>query len=492
MVATPTPYSLPGSDPAPGFAAASTGVLHDVTYSRVGGQTIQLGELLGALSHALDLTEGQPEGHCVRCCWIGMQVADYLHLSQQERADLYFTLLLKDLGCSSNAARICALYRTDDLTFKRNFKFVDGTTRQKLDFVLRHTGQGDGRLKRLKTVTGVIGRSGSLATELIQTRCDRGAEIARLMRFSEQVANGIAGLDEHWNGGGHPAGISQKEIPLFSRIALMAQVTDVFTLQLGSGAAADELETRAGSWFDPELVPIFTRVIRAPGFYDGLTSNRLETSVFSDRAARVSMPVDDDYLDEVSYAFSKVIDAKSPFTYGHSERVAHYTDMICEALGFDLPHRRWMVRAGLLHDLGKLGVSNAILDKPGRLNDQDMEQVKLHPVLGHDILRRISVFEDVAEVVAAHHERLDGTGYPHGLGAADLTVEMRILTVADIFDAMTADRPYRSALPLEKAFAVMDDMQGTAIDPKIYHALKDAIAASPWPARETRPFSPRY
>ncbi|ATG35702.1 putative metal dependent phosphohydrolase [Phaeobacter piscinae] len=492
MVATPTPYSLPGPDPGPGFAAASTGVLHDVTYPRVGGQTIQLGELLGALSHALDLTEGQPRGHCVRCCWIGMQVADYLHLSRQDRSDLYFTLLLKDLGCSSNAARISTLYRTDDLSFKRNFKFVDDTTRKKLDFLLQHTGQGDSGFKRLKTVTGVIARSDSIATELIQTRCDRGAKIARLMRFSERIAGGIAALDEHWNGGGHPAGISRKDISLFSRIALMAQVTDVFALQYGSGAAADELESRAGSWFDPELVPVFTRVIRTPGFYDTLTSDRLETSVFSDPAARATLRVDDTYMDDISYAFSKVIDAKSPFTYGHSERVAHYTDMICETLGFELPHRRWMVRAGLLHDLGKLGVSNAILDKPGRLSDQEMKQMKLHPEFGYEVLRRISVFQDIADVVVAHHERLDGKGYPYGLGAADLTVEMRILTVADIFDAMTADRPYQSALPLEKAFATMDEMQGTAIDPEIHRALKEAIAASPWPAREARPFSPNY
>jgi putative nucleotidyltransferase with HDIG domain len=142
-----------------------------------------------------------------------------------------------------------------------------------------------------------------------------------------------------------------------------------------------------------------------------------------------------------------------------------------------------MMRAGLLHDIGKLGVSNTILDKPDKLTDEEFEIMKSHPVLGHAVLRRVSVFEDVAEVAAAHHERLDGRGYPYGLSADQLSMDMRILTVADIFDALTADRPYRAAMPLEKAFAIMDDMTGTAIDDVAYQALKDAIAASQWPAR---------
>lgn len=446
-------------------------------------RSIRLAELLGALSHALDLTEGQPEGHCIRCCWIGMQVADALDLSADERADLYFTLLLKDLGCSSNAARICELYRTDDLAFKRNFKVAGAATHHKLGFVARNTGVSDNTIRRMKTIASVIAQSSALATELIQTRCTRGADIARMMRFSDAVAAGIASLDEHWNGGGQPEGRHGSAIPLYSRIALMAQVTDVFTMQSGADAAAAELESRAGSWFDPDLVPLFCEVIRQPDFTASLQSDTLEHRVLSRSPAQATIEVDEQYLDEISHAFSRVIDAKSPFTYGHSERVADYTDMICAQLGHDRAHRRWMMRAGLLHDIGKLGVSNTILDKPDKLTDEEFEIMKSHPVLGHAVLRRVSVFEDVAEVAAAHHERLDGRGYPYGLSAEQLSMDMRILTVADIFDALTADRPYRAAMPLEKAFAIMDDMTGTAIDDVAYQALKDAIAASQWPAR---------
>ena len=112
-------------------------------------QALKLSELMGALSHALDITEGQPEGHCVRCCWIGMHIGQTLALSTEQLWELYYTLLLKDLGCSSNASRICELYLTDDLSFKRDFKWVDGSLPQVLRFVLRHTGAASDLMDRL-------------------------------------------------------------------------------------------------------------------------------------------------------------------------------------------------------------------------------------------------------------------------------------------------------------------------------------------------------
>jgi putative nucleotidyltransferase with HDIG domain len=443
--------------------------------------SLRLGELLGALSHALDMTEGQPKGHCVRCCWIGLEVADALALSHQHREDLYFALLMKDLGCSSNAARICQLYLTDDLSFKRDFKTVRGT-RKGIRFLTSNTAVRSSVMQRIKTLGHVLSNNDAIAQELIQTRCDRGAEIARQMRFSEEVATAIACLDEHWDGAGRPMGLKGAEIPLMARIALMAQVTDVFTLELGAEAAALELEARAGKWFDPDLVPIFTEVIRRPGFAEDLTDPAREEDVFARAPASHTLRLDEDYLDEISHAFALVIDAKSPFTHGHSERVARYTGMICEQLGHAPAHRRWMVRAALLHDIGKLGVSNSILDKPAKLTDEEFAQIKRHPVLGHEVLSRIAAFQELADVASAHHERLDGKGYPHGLGAEALSLDMRILAVADIFDALTADRPYRAAMPLEKAYAIMDDLAGTAIDTDCYAALQDAICISGWPA----------
>lgn len=439
---------------------------------------VSLGELLGALSHALDMAEGRPPGHAMRCCWIGMEAAEALDLTTSQRSDLYFTLLLKDLGGSANAAHICQLFLTDDIGFKRSHKLVDGTARRGLEFLLSHTASESGFLKRLGTVSNVLRHSDDIVAGLFKARSDRGAELARVMRFSEDVAEGIANLDEHWNGGGRPAGLNGSEIPLYARIALLAQVAEIFSSETGHRAAISELQSRAGAWFDPDLVPVFIDVLQRPGFAQAFHDPGLEAHLLASEPARQAHLVDEDHLDEIAYAFAKVIDAKSPFTAGHSERVAQLISTICTEMGYSTGHRRWMMRAGLLHDIGKLSVSTAILDKPGKLTGSEFDQVKLHPLFSQQILGRIPAFHDLSITAAAHHERLDGKGYPYGMTAAHLTRDMRVLAVADIFDALTSERPYRPALPLEKVCTIMDQMVGHAIDIDCYAALQTAIANS--------------
>ena len=221
--------------------------------SKASDTGIKLSELIGALSHALDITEGQPEGHCIRCCWIGMHIGREIGMPEEQLWDLYYTLLLKDLGCSSNAARICELYLTDDLNFKRDFKMVGDSLPKVLHFVLKHTGLKAGLAERFKHVMTILRDGSEIAQELVATRCQRGAEIARLLRFSEQVAQGIYSLDEHYNGQGKPDKLAGDAIPVFARIALLSQVIDVFHTADGVEAALNEVSLRSGHWFDPRL-----------------------------------------------------------------------------------------------------------------------------------------------------------------------------------------------------------------------------------------------
>ncbi len=439
---------------------------------------LKLSELMASLSHALDITEGQPEGHCVRCCWIGMHLGRQIGLEEYQLWELYYTLLLKDLGCSSNAARICELYLTDDLAFKRDFKEVDGLP-QVLNFVLRHTGLKAGLAERFRTLFHIFRNGGDLATELIQTRCQRGAEIARLLRFSENVAQGIQCLDEHWNGQGRPVGLRGEAIPVYARIALLAQVVDVFHHADGPRAALAELEQRAGRWFDPALVRAFEQVAARPGFWEQLAAPDLQQAVFALEPGQFEVPLDDDYLDEIAAAFGQVVDSKSPYTAGHSTRVALYTDLIGETLALPPARRRWLKRGALLHDIGKLGVSNAVLDKPGKLDEAEWRAVQQHAAYTEAILARIGAFGELARVAGAHHERLDGKGYPRGLTAAGISLETRIITTADIFDAITAARPYRGAIPVPQALEMMAENLETAIDPACFEALKASLDKLP-------------
>ena len=152
-----------------------------------------------------------------------------------------------------------------------------------------------------------------------------------------------------------------------------------------------------------------------------------------------------------------------------------YSDMIAEEMGLSPDHRRWLRRAALLHDIGKLAVSNQVLDKPDKLDDREWQVVRSHPWHSERILERVSAFADIAPIAGAHHERLDGKGYPYGLAGDELCLEMRILTVADVFDALAAERPYRAALPVAQALAILRKDIGTAFDAECVDALAQGL-----------------
>ena len=439
-------------------------------------QELSLSAIIGSLSYALDLTEGLPAGHSLRCCWVGMHVGQQMGMDSEALSHLYYTLLLKDAGCSSNAARLFELYGTDDRLVKRDFKLVDSDSLVRLGrFVLSHTGVGKSLHERVHRILNLAQNGEQFATELIATRCERGAHISIQLGFDEEVAAGIRCLDEHWNGRGKPAGLSGAAIPLASRIALLSQVVEVFHSAAGREHVLEEVKRRAGSWFDPAVVEAFLAVQRQPGFWAGLNDANLQQRIGQIEPASKVVRIDEQRLDTIAEAFAQVVDAKSHYTYGHSARVAAYTEAVATTLGLPWERVRWLRRGALLHDIGKLGVSNAVLDKPGKLDENEWEQVKAHAAYSEQILARLHIFSELAFVAAAHHERLDGKGYPRGLAADRIPLETRIITVADIFDAITAERPYRGAIPVADAIAMMEKERGLAIDGACLDALKQAL-----------------
>lgn len=435
--------------------------------------SIRLSEILSALSYALDLTEGQPMGHSVRACIIGMRLAEQIGIRAAERGDLYYSLLLKDAGCSSNSSRLFHIVTADEIRAKRDVKLTDWTRVgwESLHYALTHVATGLPFVQRMRRLAEVAATQQQDSCALVKIRCERGADIAKQLGFSDAVVSSIYSLDEHWDGHGYPDGLRHEEIPLFSRIANLSQTLEVFYAERGPAAAIEAALRRRGRWFDPELVNAAALMSKRGTLWSGLENPDLLHKVNALEPEQRRITANEDAIDNICQAFAEVIDAKSPFTYRHSNGVAEASLDIARWFGMKPRDMKLLKRAALLHDLGKLSVPNTILEKPGKLTPEEWTVVRKHPYYTLEILRRIPGFEALGEEAAAHHEKLDGSGYWRGLVAEQLSTFARILAVADVFDAVRAKRPYRDSTPLDKTFAILRAEAPRALDLPCVEAL---------------------
>lgn len=441
--------------------------------------SVDFSEVIAALSYALDITEGQNRGHAARSCILGMRIAREIGLGTAESSALFYGLLLKDLGCSSNASKVCCLFGADDRATKfdlasSDFRSLTGS----ITAIARNVAPQGNLLQKASRFITVAAGGQKLAKQLIQMRCDRGATIARKLHLPEATAEAIRSLDEHWDGGGHHLGLSGEAIPLLARIMGLAQTAEVFFTKGGVDAACDVVAERSGTWFDPQLVAAMLSLRNDESFWAVMSRDDAAAQVVKLEPAGMILPGDDSALDRVAEAFGMVIDAKSPWTFCHSSGVADVSVGIAEVLGFQNHRLTTLRRAALLHDIGKLGVSNLILDKPGKLDADELKQMRRHPEFTFEILDRVRGFRDFAEMSAAHHERLDGRGYFRGISGEALSLEVRILGVADMYEALAAKRPYRKDLTQDEVMTVLLREAGTGLCPIVVSALQTFLAKS--------------
>lgn len=437
----------------PAWAAA--GILPD--------QGVRLSEVVSALSYALDITEGQAEGHAVRSCVIGMRIGQILGLGEVERSDLFYALLLKDLGCSSNAARLCNLFGADDLQLKQAHKLNDWTNpKASASYAMSYVPGGSAIAKAWQVLVLAVKGRGS-GREMVETRCERGADIARMLDLSNATQVAIRSLDEHWDGHGLPSGLSGDGIPLLARICCLAQTVEVFLAAHGQPAAYEMARSRSGTWFDPALVDALESFEFDASFWASLRQQDARALAAVLEPKDRIIVADASRIDNVAEAFARVIDAKSPYTGQHSGGVARIAIGMANHAGVPREERTLLRRAALLHDIGKLGVSNLILDKPDKLTEPEMALMRQHPRYTDAILGRVRAFRDVASVAARHHERLDGRGYHSGLPGDKLSRLDRMLAVADVCEALSATRPYRAALPPQEVRKIIRAQAGTGL-----------------------------
>jgi putative nucleotidyltransferase with HDIG domain len=436
---------------------------------------VALSEVLGALSYALDITEGEPPGHAVRTTAIGMRLGEQIGLDGDAQSALFYALLLKDAGCSSNASRLSSLFAAQDHQVKRAMKRIDWSRSGALArYAVTNVAPGGGPLAKARQLRRLT-QEDEITREVIGTRCERGAEIARMLELPPATQDAIRALDEHWDGSGQPAGLRGEQIPPLGRIVCLAQTVEVFVRAVGLPGSLAMALKRRGRWFDPALVDALLSVRDDRRLWGPLEDPRTVPSLaLWEPADRVRTAGEDD-LDRIAEAFARVIDAKSPYTAQHSAGVAEWAVATGSVLGFAPDGLRDLRRAGLLHDIGKLAVSSRILDKPGRLEPAEVAVMREHPRYTQQILERVACLRGIVDTAADHHERLDGTGYHRGRAAFDLSRSARILAVADVYEALTAERPYRAAMPREKALAILREERGTGLCPAAVDAL-DAAA----------------
>lgn len=440
----------------------------------------RLAELVATLSLGTDLGLGQPMEHVIRQTLIALRMSELLGLDESERAVVYYSGLLAWVGCHTDAYEQ-AKWFGDDIALKAESFLVAEPT---LRFVLSRLGAGKSFVDRMRLGVEFIvnARRGDhvdlrnhwLAADALTERLELGNEVRQSLMESF----------ERWDGKG-TFGAKGEAIRLTSRLVYLADVVAVFHRMGGADAAMKVAQERSGTHFDPALVDLFCQ--QAPALLNGLDSGSNWDTVIA-AEPQLSRSVSEDKFDDVLEAIGDFADLKSPYTIGHSRSVA---DLAAEAARiYGLPEDAILTirRAGLVQDIGRLGVSNAIWDKHGALTQVEIERVRLHPYLSERMLAFSPSLVPLGALAVLHHERLDGSGYPHSLAGDAISPAGRILAAADTYRAMTELRPYRQAYSTAAAaVALRAEITAGRLESDAVHAVLQAAghavrARHSWPA----------
>ncbi len=409
-----------------------------------------LAELVAALSLATDLGIGQPMEHALRACLLAVEFGRALGADDEELAEIYDVALLRRIGCVGDAHEASHLFG-DELRVRSEISALDYTGKVHFaGFALRRIGADRPPFQRLRTVAAALPSLPSGQARSAAAHCEVARGLAGELGFRPDVIAALDQLYERWDGSGVPAGVPGRELRLSARIVPLVGDAEIFHRLAGLGAAQAMVERRAGGRYDPELADAFLH--RAGDLFDSIQQTP------SWDAAIAAEPVTRRYLTESQLdvaltAMADFVDLKTPVFTGHSRAVAKRASAAGQAAGLGNARVHLLWRAGLVHDLGRSGVPNSIWEKPGALTESEWESVRLHAYLGERMLARVPDLLEVARVAGSHHERLDGSGYHRGVGAAHLSLEERILAAADVRQALSEPRPHRPALDDDRAAA---------------------------------------
>jgi HD-GYP domain-containing protein (c-di-GMP phosphodiesterase class II) len=445
----------------------------------------RLAEVVAALSLGIDLGFGQPMEHVLRQCLISLRLAERVGLEADTRSDVYYTALLVNVGCHSDAHEQARWFGDDIGVKATKYDGTEMTGLRGAANMLRLLGAGQGPLHRFRTgLEFAFGGHRQLDNMV--------AEHARLaQRFAEQlglragVRAALGGSYERWDGRGWPGDLSGEQIPIAARVSQLAEFVEVAHRTGGVDAAVALARDRAGTQFDPELADCIAR--DAKPLLDDIDAVDTWSAVV-DAEPALDVVLTSEELDAALLAVANFVDLKSPYTLGHSGAVAELAAGAASTAGLDAEEVSGLRRAGLVHDFGRLGVSNSIWDKRAPLGRGEWERVRMAPYITERMLQQSDALAPLGRVAVQHRERMDGSGYPRGLPGQAIGNAARILGAADAYEAMREPRPYRDARSPEEAATELraevrkGHLDGAAVDAVLVAAGHRAPRRSEGPA----------
>ena len=431
------------------------------------GSEARRAEVLAALSIAIDLGLGLPMEHVLRSSLLASMLADELELGDEERATVYYTNLVLWIGCHADSHEFSRWFG-DDLAMRRDSYELDWSGLPYMRFLLQRTGSHQPVPRRVQSLFTLMTAPRAQLAALIHSHCLSASLMAERIGLDRAVTGAVECAFERWDGSGLPSGRRGDEIPLATRVVQLVETCEVHLRTHGTSGALAMTRQRSGRQFDPALVQALARC-----------RERISTLPDLDVWTRaLELAPDDDVmlhgedLDSLLGAIGDFADLKCPFTVGHARAVAELAAAAATRLGLASTDVDVVRLAGLVHDLGRMGVPNSVWERSAPLSESDRERIRLYPYLTGRVLNRVQGMERVTAVAEAHRERLDGSGYPRGLRGSALPITQRILAAADSYRGSLEHRPHR---PAQDAQAAAIRLRGEAdagrLDPTAVHAV---------------------
>jgi len=457
--------------------------------SRSSGQ-LRMAELLGAFSFASDLAVGLHPEHGARSCYIGMRIAEALQLSSEERVNLYYSELLKDAGCTAYTSQLASSWLTDEIAAKWELQFLRDPSNpvNVLSWAMQYVAAGMSFPTRATRLLDFMKNGQEFMREGFESTCLVATRIAQRLGMPAPVQDALMQVFEQWDGKGMPQGSRGQDVPLISRIVLLTSFLEVYHGLTGREAAMQVALARRGKAFDPLVVDAFLSLAQEEEFWEELEHERTWATVLAmepDESTHRYLP--EEALTDVALAFADYADLKSPFMAGHSRRVADLAEGIAGRMALPEEQVAHIYRAALVHDIGIVAVPSFVLNKPrSQLSQVEWEQLRLHPYHSERILSRVPPLAAILPMVAAHHERIDGHGYPRGLAGVQIPLGARIIAAADRFDELSSKTPDHPSAERDQVTEMMRREADDSLFPDVVQALFEGPGGTPEPRRRHR------